>query len=138
MQKAIDSGFTPAEAVQMATLNVAEHFSLDAVVGGIAPGRCADMVIIPEPGIITPETVISNGKIIFTNKQMQVSPRRHIFSDVCRHTVNLPRPLTSEDFAVPADPEQKTARVRLMEMVTDLVTREIFFAAAGDPRTDPH
>jgi adenine deaminase len=108
----------------MATLNVAEHFSLDAVVGGIAPGRCADLVIIPEPGIIAPETVISHGKIIFDNQQMQVSPRMHTFSDTCRHTVHLPRPLTSDDFTVPADPGRETARVRLMEMVTDLVTRE--------------
>lgn len=124
VQKAIDSGFTPIEAVQMATLNVAEHFSLDALVGGIAPGRCADMVIIPEPGTIAPETVISNGKIIFDKKQMQVSPRTHAFSDTCRHTVHLPRPLTSDDFSVPANPDHKTVQVRLMEMITDLVTRE--------------
>ena len=124
VQKAIDSGFTPVEAVQMATLNVAEHFSIDSLVGGIAPGRSADMVIIPDPGTITPEMVISNGKIIFDKGQMQVSPRKHCFSKACRHSVHLPRPLTPEDFAVPAPSDKKIVQVRLMEMVTDLVTRE--------------
>ncbi|MCF8089567.1 MAG: amidohydrolase family protein [Desulfotignum sp.] len=124
VQKAIDSGFSPVEAVQMATLNVAEHFSLDSLVGGIAPGRSADMVIVPDPGTITPEMVVSHGKIIFDQGQMQVSPRTHLFSNACRHSVHLPRPLTPDDFAVTAPPGKKTVQVRLMEMVTDLVTRE--------------
>lgn len=124
VQKAIDAGFTPAQAVQMATLNVAEHFSLDGMVGGIAPGRCADMVIIPDPGTILPEMVISNGKIIFDKGRMQVSPRKHSFSPACRRSVHLPRPLTPEDFAVSTECNQKTVPVRLMELVTDLVTRE--------------
>ncbi len=124
VQKAIDSGFSPMEAVQMATLNVAEHFSLDSRVGGIAPGRSADLVIIPDPGTITPEMVVSHGKIIFDKGQMQVSPRTHCFSNACRHSVRLPRPLTPEDFAVTAPPGKKIVPVRLMEMVTDLVTRE--------------
>jgi adenine deaminase len=124
VQKAINAGFTPAQAMQMATLNVAEHFSLDALVGGIAPGRSADMVIIPDPGTISPEMVISKGKIIFDKGQMQVSPRKHTFSNACRHSVHLPRPLTSEDFAVTAPAGREIVQVRLMEMVTDLVTRE--------------
>jgi adenine deaminase len=124
VQKAIDAGFTQAEAIQMATLNVAEHFSLDAVTGGIAPGRFADMLIIPDPGVITPEMVISNGKIIFDKGRIQVSPRKHSFSKACRHSVHLPRPLTPEDFSVSTECNQKTVPVRILEMVTDLVTRE--------------
>jgi adenine deaminase len=124
VQKAIDAGFTPAEALQMATLNAAEHFSLDNLVGGIAPGRCADMVIIPDPGTITPETVISNGRIVFDKGRVQVSPRKHLFSTECRQSVHLPRPLTPGDFEVTTSCNQDTVPVRVMEMVTDLVTRE--------------
>ena len=43
LRKAIDYGFDPVAAIQMATLNVAEHFSLDGLIGGIAPGRYADL-----------------------------------------------------------------------------------------------
>jgi adenine deaminase len=48
LQKAIDYGFDPIAAIQMSTLNVAEHFSLDSLIGGIASGRYADMVMIPD------------------------------------------------------------------------------------------
>ena len=128
VQKAIDAGFTPAEALQMATLNVAEHFSLDGRVGGIAPGWCADMVIIPDPGTITPETVISNGRIVFDKGRIQVAPRKHLFSPACRQSVNLPRRLTPGDFEIKTSLNQNTATTRVMEMVTDLVTRETLLA----------
>ena len=65
VQKAIEYGFDPVAAVQMATLNVAEHFSVDHWVGGIAPGRFADLLIIPDIATIRPQTVISNGQIVF-------------------------------------------------------------------------
>ena len=52
VQKAIDCGFGAITAIQMATLNVAEHFGLDDLVGGIAPAKHADMLIIPNPGRI--------------------------------------------------------------------------------------
>jgi adenine deaminase len=64
VQKAIDCGFDPVHAIQMATINVAEYFFLDGIVGGIAPGKYADMLVIPNPGIIKAEYVISKGKVI--------------------------------------------------------------------------
>jgi adenine deaminase len=64
VQKAIDYGFNPVTAIQMASLNVAEHFNLDQVIGGIAPGRLADMAVIPDIKTIKAETVISNGIVI--------------------------------------------------------------------------
>ena len=39
VQKAIDCGFNPVTAIQMATLNVAEHFGLDLSSGGLRRGK---------------------------------------------------------------------------------------------------
>ena len=64
VQKAIDCGFDPVTAVQMATLNVAEHFGLDDRLGGIAPGKYADLVLIPDPQTIQAMLVVSSGRII--------------------------------------------------------------------------
>ena len=62
VQKAIDCGFDAVTAIQMATLNVAEHFGLDALVGGIAPAKHADMLIIPDPGYDYPRGRDQPGK----------------------------------------------------------------------------
>ena len=100
VQKAIDYGFEPITAIQMATLNVAEHFSLDAVVGGIAPGRLADLVVIPDVRTIKAEVVISNGSVIAENGVCLVTPRSHPWPQRCLQTVNLPERFKASDFRI--------------------------------------
>lgn len=124
VRKAMACGFTPVEAIQMATLNVAEHFRLDGILGGIAPGRLADMVLVPNPTEFAPETVICNGNIIFDKGRLIPTPRRHQFSERSLQTIKLPRRLTPSDFAIRSREAAATARVRVIEMVTDLVTAE--------------
>jgi adenine deaminase len=125
VQKAIDCGFEPINAIQMATLNVAEHFSLDHLIGGIAPGRLADFVIIPDIATIAAQVVVSNGRVIAQNGNLLAAPRSHSFSTDSLNTVKLPRQLTPSDFVIRAPENVENIKVRVMNMVTDLVTAEI-------------
>jgi len=122
VQKAIDYGFDPVTAIQMATLNVAEHFNLDQVIGGIAPGRLADMVIIPDIETIQAETVISNGIVVAENGTVSVPPRKHPWSQNILNSVLMPEPTSASDFRVKASIEDGEAIVRVIDLVTDLVT----------------
>jgi adenine deaminase len=125
VQKAIDYGFEPVDAVQMATLNVAEHFSVDHWVGGIAPGRFADLLIIPDIATIRPQTVISNGQIVYDKDTLLVSPRSHAYSRKSRQSIQIPKPFTSADFTLKSVLSSPATTVRAMELITDLVTKEI-------------
>ncbi|RPH48102.1 MAG: adenine deaminase [Desulfobacteraceae bacterium] len=124
VQKAIDCGFDPVTAVQMATLNVAEHFSIDNIVGGIAPGRYADMLILPGPRIIRPDYVISKGKILAEKGKLLSSPREHRFSEESRNSINLPRKLKADDFEILCKKEAGETEVRVIDQITGLVTKE--------------
>ncbi|MEW6670433.1 MAG: adenine deaminase C-terminal domain-containing protein [Thermodesulfobacteriota bacterium] len=139
VQKAIDCGFDPVDAVRMATLNVAEHFSIDNLVGGIAPGRLADMIILPDLRTIKPRYVISNGKLVARDGRLLVSPRSHPFIEKSLKSVLLPRALRPSDFSVPVKTGSANALVRVIELVTDLVTkesRETLAAAASEIPVD--
>ncbi len=125
VQKAINLGFAPADAIRMATINAAEHFGLDGHIGAIAPGRMADMVIIPDLAVIRPEIVISNGRVIAENGQLLAPARHHRFSEPCRQTIRLPEALSPEAFAVHAPDGGPTAEVNVIELVTELVTRRL-------------
>lgn len=66
---AIDAGIDPILVYRMVTLNPAVYFGMDHQIGGIAPGRFADMVILTHLEEPKPEMVISKGRIIAQNER---------------------------------------------------------------------
>ncbi len=61
VRRLIAAGFSPVEAVRMATLNPATYLGLDAHLGGIAPGRCADLVVVDSLETFVPMMVLADG-----------------------------------------------------------------------------
>lgn len=128
VRKAVQYDFDPVSAIQMASLNVAEHFSIDHMVGGIAPGKYADMLLIPDLKTIQPDLVISNGRIIAENNRLIVRPRSHEYRSESLHSIHLDRVMVAGDFVVAAPSGMEKADVAAIQMVTDLVTREKIFS----------
>ena len=60
---ALERGVPPVDAYRMATLNAATYFGRDAELGGIAPGRYADLCVLEDLGEPRPETVVARGKV---------------------------------------------------------------------------
>jgi adenine deaminase len=132
VQKAIDVGFDPVTALRMATLNPAEHFGLDALIGGIAPGKQADMVIIPDPETIRAEYVISQGAVVAQQGLVLKSPRQDQLAETFRKTVNVPADrFQSSDFSIAVPNNADTVQVLCIDQITDLVTREKVMALPG-------
>lgn len=135
VQRAIDAGFDPILAIQMGTLNVAEHFRLDRILGGIAPAKYADMVLIPDLRTVKAELVISNGVIIAQEGNLLIEPRPAVFtgSDLKKFTVS------PNDFAIKV-PRKDVLKIRVMDQVTELVTKEAILDLAahdGELKADP-
>lgn len=128
VQKAMGCGFSPMEAIQMATLNPATHFNLDHLIGGIAPGRYADLAILPDIRTLRPERVIAKGRVVAAEGRCLAAPRVHRFSGPSLDSVHLAAPLTADDFRIAGPRGAAEATVRVMDMVTDLVTREAHVA----------
>ena len=135
VQRAIDSGFDPVLAIQMATLNVAEHFRLDRMLGGIAPGKCADMVLIPHLRTVKAEHVISNGVIIAQNGKLLVEPRAGVFTGSELKRIHV----SPDDFVIKVHREGQL-KVRVMDQVTELLTKETVLDLPthdGELKADP-
>jgi adenine deaminase len=131
VQRAIDTGLDPVRAIQAATLNVAEHFRLDHRLGAIAPGREADLALLPDARTIRPTLVLSRGRIVARDGAALVRARRHHYPAWLQDTVRLPGPATAEWFRLPAPPAG--ARVRALTFGEGLVTAESWLdAPEGD------
>jgi adenine deaminase len=60
---AMAGGVAPVDAYRMATLNPAAYYGLDAHVGSIAPGRFADICVLPDLAEPRPVMVIARGRV---------------------------------------------------------------------------
>jgi imidazolonepropionase-like amidohydrolase len=61
MQRFVDAGFTPLEALQTATLNPARFFAMEDQLGTIEPGKLADLVLLSANPI---ENIANTQKIV--------------------------------------------------------------------------
>ena len=67
LKLAMNEGLDPITAYRMVTINPAVYFGMDHEIGGIAPGRNADILVLNDLANPTPECVISRGRIIAEN-----------------------------------------------------------------------
>lgn len=63
LETAMREGIEPLAAYQMATINPATYYALDEEIGGLAPGRRADLVVLESLDRPRPETVIAGGRV---------------------------------------------------------------------------
>jgi adenine deaminase len=116
VKRALKLGISPSLTYQMVTLNAAEHFRLEHLIGSLSPGSLADILIIPSPTEFAPQLVMCNGRIIFQDGQTLAEPKNFFFPDEMFHTVNI------IGYTFPPLPSK--GRVRVMDLVTRLVTQE--------------
>ena len=100
LRHAIDEGLDPLTAIQMMTLNAAEHFGLTREIGMIAPGRWADILLVDDLMKFRADLVIAKGQIIAENGAWQINLPVVNYPQWARRSVHLKRPLRASDFAL--------------------------------------
>jgi adenine deaminase len=113
LRHAIAQGLKPITAIQMATLNTAQHFGMEREIGSIAPGRRADIIITSDLVGFPVEEVIAGGVTIAVNGKLAAEIAPFAYPASAKGTVRLKRRLEPRDFDIGADRglERVTARV---------------------------
>ncbi|MGH2621913.1 MAG: adenine deaminase [Anaerolineales bacterium] len=101
VRHAIQQGATPMTAIQLATLNPAEHFGVATEVGQIAPGRYADLLLVPDLKQFVVDRVIAKGRIAAEAGELRLAPPEFEYPAQVRASVHLARELVPEDFRLP-------------------------------------
>lgn len=118
VQAAIDAGLAPMAAIQMATINAANHFNLEREIGMIAPGRWADILVLEDLSKIQPDLVIARGQTAAVNGKLILDLPDYPTPDWTRNSVHLKHSLSADDFrlrakdsGLPEDIQSATANV---------------------------
>ncbi|MFZ1401157.1 MAG: adenine deaminase [Candidatus Promineifilaceae bacterium] len=120
VRHAIAQGLKPITAIQMATLNTAQHFGVEKDVGSITPGRYADIVISSDLVTLPIELVIANGEVLAQNGQLTADLPPYSYPDFAKNTIKLGKELTRQSFDIPVSNLQSpisTAKVRTIGVV---------------------
>jgi len=110
LRHAVEQGLDPVTAIQMMTINTAEHFGLSKEMGMIAPGRWADVVLVKDLNNFKAEIVIAKGQVIAENGKWKVSLPKFTFPAWAMKSVKLKRALKAEDFKLEAPSPRERGR----------------------------
>ena len=124
---AMEEGIEPVEAYRMATLNPAAYFGLEHRIGGIAPGRDADILILKDLHHPTPETVISRGRLV-AQKTILLNSFPHLnWNRFFTGDAQIPRDwrTTADDFRIHVDgkTEGQTLVFPVIKLLNPVITR---------------
>ena len=100
LRHAISEGLAPMTAIQMATINAAEHFGLSKDIGMIAPGRWADLLLVDDLRTFGVELVIARGRVVAEEGKPRVQPPQFKYPAWARSSVHLKHPVLAEDLVL--------------------------------------
>ena len=100
LRHAIGEGLSPMTAIQMMTINSAEHFGLTKEMGMIAPGRWADVVLVEDLMNFKADMVIAKGEVIAEKGELLIKLPSVKYPSWATKSIHLKRTLTAQDFAL--------------------------------------
>lgn len=124
IRKAISFGVEPATAYRIASLNAATYHGLDGALGGIGPGRLADIAFLRDLEEPTPAMVMANGSMAARNGEVVIDfpqPRYYSYARNRHREPGLINEARPDMFLVPASAEE--VRFPVMHVLNAVVNR---------------
>jgi adenine deaminase len=115
VRTALKAGASFVNVIQMVTLNAARAFGLDNEIGGLAPGRRADVNITTGPDDFNVESVIADGKLVLDKGRILVHYPDAVHASCLLNTCRLLRPITPDSFKTYAPSGARKVKVRVMD-----------------------
>ena len=121
VRESIKLGMNPIDAISMASKNCFDYYKMGNEIGGIGPGKIADMLILDDYKKIKINKVILGGKIVVSDGKLlqKISPPK--IPTWITKTVKLPK-LTPKTFEIRS--KNNTESVNLISMKTEIVTKK--------------
>ncbi len=128
LRHAIAEGLNPMTAIQMCTINTAEHFGLTREMGMIAPGRWADILLVDDLRDFRAEIVIAKGQVIAQKGRWTMELPSTAYPKWATNSVNLKRELKAEDFILKVEGQKSKVKANVIGVIENQApTRHLTF-----------
>jgi adenine deaminase len=117
IRRAIQEGVDPITAIQMGSLNPAEHFEKAREIGSISPSRLADIVVLDSLTQMSVHAVFADGLIVARNGKMVIDFPQPEYPDFAMKSIHLQRTIEPRDFLIKAPSLQGEVSARVIEAI---------------------
>ncbi len=126
VRRAIELGMEPIDAIRLATINAAKHFRLEDEFGLIAPGRLADILIVPDIQQMRPSLVYFEGRLVARDGKVVKECEVPEYPAWIKDTVHLRKPITAESFRLRSKKSSGTTEIRVIDMIDrQIINRQL-------------
>lgn len=123
VRAAVEEGLDPIKAVQMATLNAAEHIGIDRELGSISPGKIADILLVDDLSRFSPKLVLAGGEVVARDGKLTVPIEAEQYPQWAYKTINVRKRITQDDLRYTTK-ANGMVRVWAMKFVEGQITSE--------------
>jgi len=120
IRESIKVGLKPIDAITMASKNNFDYYNMGKDLGGIAPGKLADILIFNDLKSFKPNQVFVGGKLIVSNGIFVTPIKKKLISPWIKKTVKL-KNFSKNDFLIKSKKEDVLANTIYMQ--TEIITK---------------
>ena len=127
IRESIKLGLEPIDAVTMASKNNFDYYNMGKDLGGIAPGKLADILVFDNLKSFKPKHVFVGGKLVVSNGIFIAPMKKNIISSWIKKTVKLKK-FSKNDFLIKSKKNNVVANTIFMqnEIITKLGSSELY------------
>ena len=127
IRESIRLGLKPVDAICLASKNNFDYYNMGKDLGGIAPGKLADILIFDDLKSFKPSQVYVGGKLVVDNGTFIASIKKKSISPWIKKTVNLKK-FSPKDFVIKSKKSEVEANTIFMqtEIITKIGTQNLF------------
>jgi len=119
IRESIKVGLKPIDAITMASKNNFDYYNMGKDLGGIAPGKLADILIFNDLKSFKPNQVFVGGKLIISNGTFVNPIKKKPISPWIKKTVKL-KNFSKNDFLIKS--KKKDVLANTINMQTEIIT----------------
>ena len=120
IRESIQLGLKPIDAITMASKNNFDYYNMGKDLGGIAPGKLADVLVFNDLESFKPTKVFVGGKLVVSNGRIVKPITKKIISPWIKNTVKLKK-LSKDDFLIKSKKKDLIANTIFMQ--TEIITK---------------
>ena len=122
IRESVKQGLNQIDAISMASKNCFDYYNMGKDLGGIAPGKLADILVFDDLKKMKPRKIFVGGHLVASNGTIVCKMKKHTVPYWMTKTVKSPK-FSEDDFMVKS--QANSVNVNVIKMKTEIITEKI-------------